>query len=136
MIFDAQKRVCLLVFPEANIKVQNPLYLYSTRIDHSLPSAPPSNVHMAAKSPPNPPTREQILASPAMHAPSGVTLDFEHSWSMSYPALRILISVYVLSTIVFIVRIYERLRITRKFFVEDYMIILAWVRPDYNTQKL
>lgn len=121
-----KRRLCLC-FPK--LTSRGPKYRPISYPRRSHPAIRVSlHIHMAGNSPPVPPTREQILASPAMHAPSGITPDFEHPWSMFYNAIRILISIYLISTIVVIVRIYERLRIARTFFREDYVIILAWVR--------
>lgn len=79
-----------------------------------------------------PPTREQILNSPAQHAPPGVTADLVHPWSMKSSAEGTIISLYILTTIVVLIRVYAQRRVARRFLLEDYVVVLTWVRANLN----
>lgn len=74
------------------------------------------------------PTREQMLSSPAEHAPPGVVADFVHPWSMKTSAEGALIALYILTTIVVWIRFYAQRRLSGKFVPEDYVVALTWVR--------
>ncbi|CAO2654473.1 Nn.00g112060.m01.CDS01 [Neocucurbitaria sp. VM-36] len=80
---------------------------------------------------PNPakarPTREQMLKSPAEHAPPGVVADFVHPWSMKSSAEAALIALYILTTIIVWTRFYAQRRVAGKLVREDYVVALTWI---------
>ncbi|KAF2449083.1 hypothetical protein P171DRAFT_516866 [Karstenula rhodostoma CBS 690.94] len=78
-------------------------------------------------SPKEHPTLEQILNSPAEKVPDGVVRDLVHPWSMQHSAEASLIGLYVLVTIVVLVRIYVQLRLGRRLVAEDYATFLTWI---------
>ena len=53
-----------------------------------------------------PPTREQILSSPAEHSPPGVTADLLHPWSIKSSAEGTTISLYITTIILVLIQVY------------------------------
>jgi hypothetical protein len=73
------------------------------------------------------PTLEQILNGPAQKAPLGEQYDFIHPWSMKDAAVVVLWTLYALSTLVFAVRMFAQIGLARRFYKEDYVLLLTWV---------
>lgn len=75
----------------------------------------------------SPEAREKMLGLPAEQPPPNVEPNFGNPWSMEFSADRALHVLYALSTVMFLIKMYGQLRIVRKFGVEDYVLVLAWV---------
>jgi hypothetical protein len=76
------------------------------------------------------PTHEQIINSPAEHAPPGATQDLVHPWSMEQGAMSAIIAIYIITTLFVLTRVYAQLRVAKRFVAEDYVLLMGWVRLD------
>ncbi|GAW24965.1 hypothetical protein ANO14919_145620 [Xylariales sp. No.14919] len=74
-----------------------------------------------------PEARKALQALPAEAPPPNVMPNFEHPWSMRESAEGALHSLLAISTILFILKMYAQVRITRKLSPEDYVLALAWL---------
>ncbi|KAI1804891.1 hypothetical protein F4811DRAFT_518068 [Daldinia bambusicola] len=72
-------------------------------------------------------TREEMYDLPAEEPPPGVEANFENPSSMLKSAEGALHGMYALSTIIFFIKMYTQLRISRKMEREDYVLALTWL---------
>ncbi|KAH9900374.1 hypothetical protein F4778DRAFT_738671 [Xylariomycetidae sp. FL2044] len=82
---------------------------------------------MASGIPLSPEAREKMLNHPAEPPPVNVEAKFENPWSMAYSAEVTLHTLYALSTVVFLVKMYAQIRIERKLGPEDYTLVVSWL---------
>jgi hypothetical protein len=72
--------------------------------------------------------RDDFLQSPAQIPPPGVEANFEHpsnTFSYAWPCFIVVVSI---ANLVFFANAYVKVRIIKKFLLEDYLLVLAWVR--------
>ncbi|KAK6958411.1 hypothetical protein Daesc_001211 [Daldinia eschscholtzii] len=72
-------------------------------------------------------TQEDILDLPAEAPPPGVVPNFENPSRILSNAEAALHGLYALSTVMFFIKMYTQLRISRKVEREDYVLILTWL---------
>ncbi|OTB15834.1 hypothetical protein K445DRAFT_300598 [Daldinia sp. EC12] len=73
-------------------------------------------------------TRDDILDLPAEAPPPGVVPNFENPSRILSNAEAALHGLYALSTVMFFVKMYTQLRISRKLEREDYVLVLTWLQ--------
>lgn len=75
----------------------------------------------------SPEDREAFLSSPASTPPLGVKANFENAENAFHFAFPLFVGVFVLSNLVFGMKMYVQLRIVRRMHLEDYLLGLGWV---------
>ncbi|KAF1967918.1 hypothetical protein BU23DRAFT_558910 [Bimuria novae-zelandiae CBS 107.79] len=70
--------------------------------------------------------REKALSEPAAHPPLGVTPDFEHPSQFEKSGLVAAITLLIVISLLFSMRMFVKARIARHIDIEDYLLALAW----------
>lgn len=74
----------------------------------------------------NPLVREKLYNAPALEPPTGVTPNFIDPSNIRKECLGVGITFFIISTLLVFARVYTKLRIVRKFVVEDCMLRLIF----------